>query len=153
MQRSITSKPSIMWGLNSLGRVWAPFAELSCSCPWDWPPRAASHHWGAKPDTLLMLKGLFCLKATGLELQWSVGYEFPMAHLKILSLILLLQITCCPFAAEKWEGAAVLQVRLGKDREAEVPLRGREMRVFHCPCIFRNAQPLLNQHFLSLSHQ
>lgn len=70
-----------------------------------------SHHWRAKSDTVLvLLKGLFCLKATGLKLQWVVDYEFPLARLKVLS-IPLLQIICCPFAAEKQSRKGQLFIR------------------------------------------
>lgn len=46
----------------------------------------------------------FLLESNRFELQWIVDWEFPLAHLKISSLIPLLQIICCACAAEKQSG-------------------------------------------------
>lgn len=113
----MTSKPSIMWVLNALGRSWAQaephLHSQGVAVDGTDPPMGKAKglfsSLGAKSDTVLvLLKGLFCLKATGLNCS---GLQIPSGSLKILSLIPALQIICCPFAAEKQTGKGQLFIR------------------------------------------
>lgn len=94
----MTSKPFIMWVLDALGGTWTQVKNALTP----WRKQRASHHWGAKSRHCAgAAERTFLLESNRFELQWIVDFKFPLAHLKTLSLIPLLQVICCPSAAEE----------------------------------------------------